>query len=83
MYGLLQTTSGNENVVLHFLCRSTYKRRMVFSFPPVVSCHMRVLTGMCLAHACIISEFPRPQFLHYVWDSLYPSTGRSSRYLHR
>jgi hypothetical protein len=58
MYGALQTTSGNENVGFPFLCQSTYKRRTVFSFPPIVSCHVRVLTMMCLSTACLISEFP-------------------------
>jgi len=60
MYGVLQATSGNENVGFPFLCQSTYKRRTVFSFPPIVSCRVWVLTMMCLSPACLISEFPPP-----------------------
>lgn len=60
MYGVLQITSGNENVGFLFLCQSTDKRRTVFSFPPVVGYHIRLLTMMCLSPACLISESPPP-----------------------
>jgi len=72
MYGVLQATSGNENVGFPFLCQSTYKRRTVFSFPPIVSCRVWVLTMMCLSPACLISEFPPPPLFFFARCVSFP-----------